>query len=126
MVWYVGFMALSLKSYKLFVEAYLLDSNLLLLFSMFILGLFLGLVKTKYIFIKSCKKNLERINELSEPKIWQFYRVRFFIFLASMISLGLYLSSSAHGNYWFLISVGVVDMALAIALFVSSVEFWRK
>lgn len=93
---------------------------------MLCVGMVLGLIKTKYIFIKSCRKNLKRIDELKEPKIWQFYRVRFFIFLASMISLGAYLSSLAHGNYWFLIVVGVVDMALAVALLLSSFTFWSK
>ncbi|MBU1667906.1 hypothetical protein KKC13_05760 [bacterium] len=124
-VWYGGFIALSLKSYKLFSEAYSLDNNVFVLTMMLFFGLFLALLKTKYIFIKSCQKNLKRIAELKEPKVWQFYRVRFFIFLVSMIGLGAYLSSLAHGNYWFLLAVGVVDMALALALLLSSFKFWK-
>jgi hypothetical protein len=63
---------------------------------------------------------------LEHPKIWQFYRVGFFIFLTGVISLGAFLSHQASGNYYFLVSVAVVDMALALALFFSSFEFFRS
>ena len=125
LVWYIGFIALSLKAYKLFNEAYTINNNLLYLIIFLALGFLLSLLKTKYIFIKSCQKNLQRIEELEKPKIWQFYRVGFFIFLIVVISLGAFLSQMASGNYYFLISVGVVDMALSLALLFSSFEFFR-
>ena len=123
-VWYIGFIALSLKSYRLFVEAYVLDDDLINLLFFLMMGFLLGLIKTKYIFIKSCKKNLERIEGLENPKIWQFYRVGFFIFLAVVITLGAFLSRWASGDYWLLMSVGLVDMALAFALFFSGFLFF--
>jgi len=123
-VWYIGFIALSLKSYRLCVEAYALDDDLINLLFFLMMGFLLGLIKTKYIFIKSCKKNLERIEGLENPKIWQFYRVGFFIFLAVVITLGAFLSRRASGDYWLLMSVGVVDMALALALFFSGFLFF--
>jgi len=125
LVWYIGFMALSLKSYKLFNEAYTLNNNLTYLIIFLILGFLLSLLKTKYIFIKSCQKNLQRIEKLVNPKIWQFYRVGFFIFLVGVISLGAFLSRMASGDYYFLLSVGMVDMALALALLFSSFQFFH-
>ncbi len=125
LVWYIGFIALSLKSYKLFNEAYTINNNLTYLIVFLLLGFILSLLKTKYIFRKSCQRNLERIEQLKNPKIWQFYRVGFFIFLIGVISLGAFLSHQASGNYYFLVSVGMIDMALALALFFSSFEFFR-
>jgi len=125
-VWYIGFIALSLKSYKLFNEAYTINNNLTYLIPFLLLGFLLSLLKTKYIFIKSCQSNLQRIEQLKNPKIWQFYRVGFFLFLVGVISLGAFLSHKASGDYYFLVSVGVVDMALALALFFSGFEFFRS
>ena len=125
-VWYIGFIALSIKSYKLFSEAYNINNNLTYLFSFLFIAFLLSLLKTKYIFNHSCQKNLQRIEELKEPKIWQFYRVGFFIFLVGVISLGAFLSRMASGDYYFLVSVAVVDMALALALFFSGFEFFRS
>lgn len=125
-VWYIGFVALSLKSYKLFVEAYSINTNLSYLILFLVLGFLLSLLKTKYIFIKSCQKNLLRIDSLESPKIWQFYRLGFFIFLMIVISLGAFLSHIASGNYFFLASVGIIDMALALALLFSSFEFYKN
>ena len=126
LVWYIGFIALSLKSYKLFNEAYTLNHNLTYLITFLILGFLLSLLKTKYIFTHSCQKNLQRIEGLESPKIWQFYRVGFFIFLVGVISLGAFLSRMASGDYYFLVSVAIVDMALALALFFSGFEFFRS
>ena len=126
LVWYIGFIALSLKSYKLFNEAYTINNNLTYLIILLLLGFLLSLLKTKYIFKKSCQKNILRIEELENPKIWQFYRIGFFIFLIGVIFLGAFLSHKASGNYYFLVLVGVVDMALALALFFSGFEFFRS
>jgi hypothetical protein len=126
LVWYIGFIALSLKSYKLFAEAYTINNNLTYLLSFLFIAFLLSLLKTKYIFTHSCQKNLKRIEGLEKPKIWQFYRVGFFIFLIGVISLGAFLSRMASGDYYFLISVGIVDIALALALFFSGFEFFRS
>ena len=126
LVWYIGFIALSLKSYKLFNEAYSINNNLIYLIIFLFLGFLLSLLKTKYIFTHSCQKNLQRIEKLENPKIWQFYRVGFFIFLVGVISLGAFLSRMASGDYYFLVSVAIVDMALALALFFSGFEFFRS
>ena len=125
-VWYTGFLALMIKSLTLFREAYLLDSNLWKFGLIFLFTSILIIVKTKYIFIKTCQKNLNRIDALENPKIWEFYRVRFFIFLGTMISLGAYLSGISHGNYWFLVGIGILDMSVGFSLLFSSFVFWTR
>ena len=125
LVWYIGFVALSLKSYKLFNEAYTLNNNLTYLITFLVLGFLLSLLKTKYIFIKSCQRNLQRIEKLENPKIWQFYKIHFFLFLIVVISLGASLSHMASGEYYFLIIVAIIDMALALALFFSGFQFFN-
>jgi len=126
LVWYISFIALSLKSYKLFNEAYNINNNLTYLITFLLLGFLLSLLKIKYIFTPSCQKNLQRIEGLANPKIWQFYRVGFFIFLIGVISLGAFLSRMPSGDYYFLVTVGVLDMSLALALFLSGFEFFRS
>jgi len=126
LVWYIGFIALSLKSYALFDEAYGIDSDPYRLAGILLLGVLLSLLKTRYIFAKACRKNLTRIEALTHPRIWQFYRPGFFLFLAGVISLGAWLSRMAAGDYLFLVSVGVVDMALALALFFSGFVFFGE
>ncbi len=88
-------------------------------------AIFIGVIKAIYLFNKSCRKNLERIDKLSCPKIWQFFQPRFFLFLTLMVVTGATLSRLAHGNYPWLIGVGIVDLSVGVALLVSSQVFWR-
>jgi hypothetical protein len=81
-------------------------------------------VKARYLFSKSCRKNLARIDELQHPRIWQFFRPRFRIFLVLMILAGATLSRMAHDNYPFLIGVAVLDFSIGIALLGSCCIFW--
>jgi len=82
-------------------------------------------LKAKFLFTKSCRKNLDRIKNLENPKIWQFFRPGFFGFLAFMILAGTSLSRMAHNNYPFLINVAVLDLSISTALIVSSRVFWK-
>jgi len=125
-VWYIGFIALALKSYSLFKEAYVINNNLYTILFFIGIAFLLALLKTKYIFAKSYKKNLERIERLENPRYWNFYRKRFFLFLIIVISLGAFLSRWASGDYNALIAVAVIDMALSLALLFSSFLFWKR
>jgi hypothetical protein len=126
LVWYTGFLALVIKATVIFIQAYALDNSLNTLFIVLLITLVIVGLKVKYIFRKVCRKNLERIVLLKSPKIWEFYRVRFFIFLISMITLGAFLSRMAEGNYWFLMGVGVLDLSVGLSLFFSGFLFWKK
>ena len=119
---FMGFIALFVKSFKLLNEAYSLDNTLSYLILTILLGLFFGSIKAKYIFIKSCHKNFRRIDGLIKPRLWDFYSLGFFIFLATVIILGASLSSWAEGSYMALSSIAVVDISVGFALFISGIH----
>lgn len=123
--WYCGTIVLTLKGASLLVEAHALKPEEGWPWGAILIGLILGVFKGESLFKRSCLKNLERINTLVRPRVWQFFRPRFFIFMAVMILLGATLSGLAHTNYPFLIGVAVVDLSIAIALLWSSRIFWK-
>ncbi len=124
--WYIGGVALSLKSASLFLEAHSLRAESFWLWLAIALGFAAGILKATTLFSSSCRKNLARIDRLGRPKIWQFFRPRFFLSLALMISLGVTMSKMAHGHYSSLLAVGAFDLSLATALFGSSYHFWKE
>ncbi len=86
----------------------------------------LGSLKARFLFVKSCRKNMARIADLERPYPWQFFRPRFFVALAFMITAGATLSRLAHGNHPFLVTVAALDLSIATALLGSSFVFWQK
>ena len=126
MLWYSGAIVLLTKGTFLLLEADALQPGRHWTWLTVVLGLSIGWLKVKFIFRRACQKNLARIALLSEPKIWQFYRLGFLLFLAAMIIIGSTLSRMAHGNYPFLIAMVILDFSLATALFGSSVVFWKQ
>ena len=84
----------------------------------------IGLLKNKFIMSKFNEQNIKRINELTDPKIYQFFESRFFIFLVLMIAAGISLSNYASGDYTMLLVVGGLDLALSTALLKSSTIFF--
>ena len=125
-LWYSGAIILLTKGTSLLLEADALQPGRHWTWLTVVLGLSIGWLKVKFIFRRACQKNLARIALLSEPRIWQFYRPGFLLFLVAMIILGSTLSRMAHGNYPFLIAMVILDFSLATALFGSSVVFWKQ
>ena len=125
-VWYVGSIALLFKAGKLLVAAFEIDSESWAIVFAAITGILAGVVKSKFLFIKACQKNLARISSLQTPKIWQFYRTPFYFMLATTITLGGYLSTAAQGNYGFLLFVAGLDLSIGIALLTSGRKFWAS
>lgn len=126
LVWYVGGIVLLIKGGGLLLEAELLQPDKHWPWSAAIAALLIGGIKAKFVFSKSCRKNLDRIAALDQAKIWQFFRPVFFLFLLLMILIGAALSSLSHGNYQFLLGVAALDLTIAIALFGSSYVFWQR
>ena len=124
LVWYSGFVVLYIKSSILFLEAYKINNDMTWTSLAVAIGFVAGAIKSKYLFRKLCIKNLKRINELQQPKIWQFFRIQFLIFLFSMIVLGLFLSQWIHGHYAMLLTMAVIELSIATALLSSSHCFW--
>ncbi len=125
-VWYTGVVVLLIKSAGLFLEADRGGVHPLWVILGIVSGLVIGWIKAKYMFARLCTRNLKRINALKDPMLWQFYRIRFFVFLGLMISLGGYLSRLAQGDNLMLIALAVVELSIAIALLISSHCFWKK
>ena len=117
---------LGLKGGSLLLEAEMLKPEQDWTWRAIVIGLFIGGLKGKYLFSKSCKKNLARIDLLDKPKVWQFFTPRFFLSLAIMIAAGATLSRMAHNNYIFLLSVAILDISIATALIGSSYVFWKQ
>jgi hypothetical protein len=126
MTWYAGGGALLLKGTSLVVEARSLQPGRPWPWLAVGVGLLAGAVKACCLFAGKCRKNLVRIDHLVEPKVWQFYRPSFFMFLALMIAFGASLSRMAHGNYVFLLCVAGLDLCIAAALLGSSYVFWKN
>jgi hypothetical protein len=125
-VWYVGGVVLLAKGLSLLSEANELQPGRYWLPLAVASGLLIGGLKSRYLFGKACRKNLARIDVLDGPRIWEFYRPWFFLFLTLMILVGVTLTRLAHGNYPFLIAVAALDFSLATALLVSSRVFWNQ
>lgn len=124
LVWYTGGFILILKGCSLLSEADMLKQGQIWIWLATIAGLLLGSLKAKFIFSRSLKNNLARIDALKQPKVWQFFRPWFFLLLFLMIMAGSTLSRLSHNNYPFLIGVATLDLSIAIALLGSSYIFW--
>ncbi len=126
LVWYGGAIALLLKAGSLFMEARTIRPDSNWLWMAIAAGFAAGLAKAATLFSWSCRRNLSRIDGLEEPKLWQFFRPRFFLALALMISLGVTLSKLSHGHFSSLLAVGALDLSISTALFGSSYNFWKQ
>jgi hypothetical protein len=124
--WITGAVILFLKGYDLFRAAAALRPGAVLNYLPFAVAAVVGSLKARYLFVPACRKNLARIDSLSDPKLWQFFRVGFFVFLFSMILLGAWLSRAAADNYGFLLAVSSLDLTLAVGLGGSLYGFSEK
>jgi hypothetical protein len=125
-VWYIGGIVLLLKGGSLLFEAAELKPHLGWPAAAVVAGLLIGGLKGRFLFSKSCERNLARISRLQQPRIWQFYRPWFFPALLLMILTGATLARLAHGDYAFLMAVAILDLSIATALFASSYVFWKR
>ncbi len=123
LAWLSGGVVLLLKGTSLLLEARAQQPGDFLPWLAGGAGLLIGLLKMKFLFNRFCRRNLDRIAALEQPRIWQFFRPGFMVFLAAMIVLGAVLSRLALDNYPLLIGVIVLDFSLATALLGSSLVF---
>ncbi|MBW2221617.1 MAG: hypothetical protein KAS98_03400 [Deltaproteobacteria bacterium] len=122
-VWFSGGIALLLKGSALIKSAYAIDSQSLWAPAALLLGVIAGLLKGKFLFSKSCKKNIQRIRSLANPHVWHCFRPGMLIFLAIIIPAGAWMSRAAAGNYTYLCLVGALDLSISFALLTSSIVF---
>ncbi len=124
LVWYTGAFALIAKAGQLLVSANALGPEKIWVWVGAGLGIAIGTIKASVLFNKSCRRNLNRINSLDRPRIWEFFRPGFFFFLALMITAGGAMSQMAAGHYKWLICVAILDLSIGTALMISSRQFW--
>ena len=122
-VWVSGGIVLLTKGTALANALISQDPASTLLWSMPAIGLVVGLLKIKYFFNFFCRRNLDRIEALEDPRIWQFFRPQFFFMLLLMMLFGATLSRFAVGNYPVSVFVVALDFSLATALLGSSLVF---
>lgn len=125
-VWYAGAIVLALKAGSLLREAAGLNPGGIAPWVVVPCGIAIGGLKARFLFTRFCRKNLKRIAALDRPRPWQFYRPRFFLFLATVIAFGASLSRLAQGNYPFLLGVALLDITIAVALLGSSFVYWEE
>jgi len=128
LVWYSGVVVLLIKSTSLLLAAKKIYPEENDIWLTVLGGVVLGVIKEKYLFRRLCLENLKRIDALEHPKLWHFYRIRFFIFLFAMVTLGSLLSRSAlvQSNYSMLLVMAFIELSVGIALLGSSNCFWEK
>jgi hypothetical protein len=125
-VWYIGGIILFRSGLELIHLALDLRPGDQSFWFAVLFGITLGTIQAATIFSRSCRKNIERIRSLPEPRIWQFFRPGFFLALALMITTGILLDHFSQGNYYFMLAVAGLDFALTISLLGSSYIFWRE
>ena len=125
LTWYAGAAALLSKGTRLLLQAESIHGGRAWPWVAFAVGVMIGVIKSRYFLIKSCQKNLTRLANLRNPRWWQFFRPRFFVFLAAVITLGVSTSRQAEGHYAALCVVGAVDLSVGAGLLLSSAAFFK-
>ena len=123
-VWLGGGVILALKAREFFAAAEILRPGLTWSWIAVGAAILTGALKAHFIFGRFCRKNLDRIAALHEPRPWQAFRTRFYLFLAAMVLLAAVLSRLAVGSYPALLGVVMLDVSLAVALLGSARFFW--
>jgi hypothetical protein len=123
LVWLVGGVVLALKGVRLIHLAVKLQPHSIWPKLAIGLGVLAGIIKAWLVFSAFCRENLKRIDGIQSPRLWQFFRPGFFLFLGLMVATGALLYRLALGSFALMIAVGLLDIALATALLGSSLMF---
>lgn len=125
-MWFVGAIFLLSKAANLFAQVIALKPGETLSWLAIVAGLLIGAVKAKYLFGWFCRKNLERIGSLEDPRLWHAFRPVFYVFLAAMLLLSAVLSRLATGSYAGLMALVILDISIGIALLGSMQPFLTR
>jgi hypothetical protein len=126
LVWYIGAFMLFRGGWELLSQALELRPESSWHWLFIGLGILLGIVQARTIFTRSCRRNIQRIRELEDPLLFQFFRPGFFLALGAMIITGVLLDIFSQGIYFFMLGVVGIDFALTISLLGSSLVFWQE
>lgn len=124
LVWYIGAVMLFRGGLDLVAQAREMRPDSAWHWLFIVLGIIMGVIQARTLFTRSCQKNIQRISELKDPRLWEFYSPGFFLALAGMISAGILLDILSQGDYFFMLLVAGLDIALTISLLGSSYVYW--
>jgi hypothetical protein len=126
LVWYIGGIMLFRGGVELIREAQQIKPGIIWPGIFIVGGIVLGIIQALTLFTRSCRRNIQRISQLKDPRLWMFFRPGFFLALGIMITTGILLDLLSKGNYFFMLAVAGVDFALTISLLGSSYVFWTE
>ena len=126
LVWYAGVVILLFNSSGMFVEASTAGMPVAGILCAAAAGVMIGILKAKYIFIAICRKNIKRIVSLETPRIWQCYRIRFFVFLFLMVTFGNWAYHQSRSSALMLMGLAALELSVSTALLISSRCFRKK
>jgi hypothetical protein len=128
-IWIAGVLACAELSSTLLLDVYRTDgSDKVYLIVGLVTGVVLGLLQTYYIFIRVCKRNLDRILELEKPLFFNCFRIYFYVFFGTFDTAMVLISNEYVVTKTAKVIMGALDMSVAIGLTLSLytyVEYWK-
>jgi hypothetical protein len=121
-----GGIILFIKGYLMLKDAISIKPDIEIISLVMASAFIVGLLKNKFIMTKFNLHNIDRINNMENPKLYDFFELKFFFYLGLMIIAGIVLSGIAEGDYNLLLIVGGIDLALSTALLKSSILFFNE
>lgn len=133
LVWYIGVIACGNTGYLLLLDAQNTynnsDNEMYIMYLCWSFSIFIGLLLSYILFIPILKKNLIRILSLENPKIYEFFRIRFW-FMLIFFDGGIFIcttyfakDSLSHAL------IGALDFSVCISLGISGILYiteWKS
>lgn len=120
-LWLIGGLVLAVRG-----VSFLMDSpavtNPMLLAGLIVAALIIGFGKGKFVLTKTSNKNIERIDQFTEPKKpIQVYSLRSWIIIALMVGISVALNIFQVDN----IVRGPINLGIGVALIISSLAYMK-
>lgn len=87
-------------------------------------GLVLGVLLAYFFFSRICFINIHRIAQLEKPRLWDSYRLRFYLFLIVFDGTSIVLTEYYVKDVVSYLVMGCIDLAICCALSLSSLVFF--
>jgi hypothetical protein len=127
-VWIGGVVACSEKGTTLLLAAHedMASHTKWIVFLCAALGVFTGLVLGYFLFIPILKKNIDRIVHLESPRIYDCYRLRFWVFLMIVGGGGSILTNMYAEDAQSMAIIGGLDISVGLSLGSSFVIYFTE
>lgn len=120
-IWLIGGLVLSVRGVQFLTDSSAMG-NMALLIGLAIAALVIGFGKGKFVLSKTSTKNIERIDQFTEPKKpIQVYSVRSWIMICLMVGISIALTVFNVDN----IVRGPINLGIGVALIISSLAYLK-